>query len=270
MKVGQIEVFPEEVLEIARSQKFLGIRLSGGIDSAILCHIVLKFFPEIKIMPITFYNVLKPSAKKSVDNVLNILNKLTPTNNVLPQEIGYFDTTGYIKDPTATVKKHPKDLFQKQFINSLFEKYNPDLNFILAGESLNPPIEVQAALGVEGMFSKYRNETSPPLHLYYYKNDKKYEYRPFRNHTKKQIAEVCKELGLLEKLFPYTESCESTPNAATYYYGRLFNVKYTEPGVEPCQGCWPCREKYWAYGVFDFNTKLRASKIDHNIINHDR
>ena len=30
--------------------------------------------------------------------------------------------------------------------------------------------------------------------------------------------------------------------------------KYTNPGAEPCKVCWPCREKYWAYGLYDFNT----------------
>lgn len=261
MKIKNIEIFPEPILDIVNKQEFLGIRLSGGIDSAILCYTVLKFFPEVKLIPITFYNHLRPNAKKSVDNVLHAINNLVPNNNLLPQEISYFDTTGYIRDPESKIKKNPKDILQKNFIKFLFDKYSPKLNFILSGETLNPPEEIRKLTGIEDQFPRYRNELGQTLMQYNYNKTIKYEYAPFRNNTKKEVAEICEELGLLEKLFPYTESCESTADQYENYYSKVFNIAYTEPGIEPCQCCWPCREKYWAYGMFDFNTNLRANKI---------
>ena len=82
----------------------------------------------------------------------------------------------------------------------------------------------------------------------------KMEFKPFRNMDKKQVAQWVKDLGLLETLFPVTETCElEIPNYAKYE--RLYGMRYIEPGVEPCRRCWPCREKYWAYGYYDFMTE---------------
>ena len=87
--------------------------------------------------------------------------------------------------------------------------------------------------------------------LFYY-DTSKYEIRPFRNMNKKEVAGLVKELGLDKTLFPVTETCETEifvyPNMT-----RDFNMSYTNPGAEPCKRCWPCREKYWAYGLYDFN-----------------
>jgi tRNA(Ile)-lysidine synthase TilS/MesJ len=263
MNIKDVELFPEEVVNIMNEQEFIGIRLSGGIDSATLCHIVLTYFPHVKILPITFYNVLRPNALNSVNKVLSVLKELNPTHNIIGHEIGQFDTTGYVRSEINDgVKRNPKDIFQKQFIKDLFSKYQGKLNFVLTGETLNPPIEEQDRLFPSGNdFPKDRNKLRSQL-LYQYSVDNvtKYEYAPFRNYNKKQIADVCRELGLLETLFPVTETCETEPHKYNSYYSKAFDIEYTSPGIEPCQCCWPCREKYWAYGVFDFNTMRRTKK----------
>lgn len=258
MKIANIELFDNEAMSLINQQPYIGIRLSGGIDSAVLCYIVLKYFPHIKILPITFYNKLRPNAVNSVNNVLSTLKELNPGNKLMPQEIGYFDSTGYVKLPNSKPKSNPKDVFQRKFINHIFYKHRGRLNLILSGVTLNPPVEDQISLGVEDEFPQDRNQTTENTIMEYtHRGYKKYEYRPFRNSNKKEVADVCRELGLFETLFPYTESCETEPEKYKYYQAR-HNIEYSSPGVEPCQGCWPCREKYWAYGVFDFNTKKRV------------
>lgn len=259
MNIKNIVIFPEDILKIVKQQEFIGIRLSGGIDSAILCYIILKFFPDISLLPITFFNVRRPNARHSVDNVLKILKELNPNNKLMTQEIGVFDSAGYIRDPNKT---NPKDIFQKQFIKDLFEKYQ-NLNFILSGETLNPPIADQELLflGRTNEFLKERNIVRKSLlYTYSYLDKVKYEYSPFRNSNKKQIAELCHALNLFDTLFPYTETCESEAQKYTEHYSHTYGIEYVNPGIEPCQSCWPCKEKYWAYGVFDFNTKKRTTK----------
>lgn len=255
-------MFPIEVVQMLNREQFIGIRLSGGIDSAVLCYIVLKYFPHVKIIPITFINKLRPNAINSVNNVLKILKDLNPNNQLLEQEIGYFDTTGYVvkKIRGTTDKINPKDIFQKQFIKDLFKKYQGNLNLILSGETLNPPMEDQILLGLAGEFPADRNRGRwQLLEKYIADGTEKFEYRPFRNSNKKQVAEVCKELNLMETLFPFTETCETETEKYKKYENRKV-IEYVNPGVEPCQCCWPCGEKYWAYGVFDFNTKKRTTK----------
>jgi tRNA(Ile)-lysidine synthase TilS/MesJ len=262
MKIKDVELFTDDILDIINQQEFIGIRLSGGIDSATLCHIVLHYFPHIKILPITFYNALRPGAVKSVENVLRILKELNPNHQIMKQEIGTFDTTGYVRSNINDgVKRNPKDIFQKQFIRELFDKYSGRLNFVLTGETLNPPLEEQEKLlpGIMNEFPKDRNVPKAKLlHRYSYGDVAKYEYAPFRNYNKKQISDIVKELGLINELFPVTETCETEPSKYNSYISKAFGIEYSAEGIEPCQCCWPCREKYWAYGVFDFNTENRS------------
>lgn len=260
MKIKDIEIFTDDAMKIINQQEFIGIRLSGGIDSAVLCYLTLKYLPHIKLLPIIMYNKLRPTAENSVNNVLTALRNLNPDSFLMDPEVGIFDTTGFVKIiDDSGIKKHPKDIFQRPFIRGLFDKYNDKLNFVLSGETLNPPLSDQILLGMDHEFLKSRNIKSNDILFQYLYNEKiKYEYSPFRNYDKKQIAEVCKELNLMETLFPYTETCETEPHKYTGYVKEKFGLTFTNPGVEPCQCCWPCREKYWAYGVFDFNTPCRV------------
>jgi len=261
MKIKDIELFPDEVMTLIDSQEFIGIRLSGGSDSALLCHIVLKYFPHIELLPIIMFNRLRPAAEQSVKNVLNALNALNPNNKLMTPEIGYFDTTGWPSYIDGVKQKNPKMIFQPEFIRSVFAKYDTKLNFILSGETLNPPIEDQIVLGVEQRFVKNRNLKRINLcHEYDVNGVTKWEYSPFRNSNKREVAEIYKELNLMESLFPLTETCETEPHVYEIF-GVDNNITYTAPGIEPCQCCWPCREKYWAYGVFDFNTKNRTTRL---------
>ena len=263
MKIKNIEMFTDDVMEIINKQEFIGLRLSGGIDSATLCYITMKYFPHLKIVPITLFNKMRPRAAISVEKVISQLKILNPNSELLPREIGYFDTSGYKRNPNSKVKTHPKDVLHKEFDRYLYDKYEGKLNFIMSGETLNPPISEQQKLmvGTENTFPKDRNQTGETLLKGSYKGILRYEYKPFRNYNKKQVAEVVQELGLMSTLFPYTETCETEPHKYRDYYARTFEIEYVDPDNEPCQGCWPCREKYWAYGVFDFNIPLKSRRI---------
>jgi len=148
----------------------------------------------------------------------------------------------------------------------LFIEHNGKLNFILSGATLNPPLEVQRELRMEHEFNVDRNTPMENrLTTHYYKEMPgipKYEYSPFRNNNKKDIAGICVELGLMDTLFPVSETCETEPFKYTgHVLKEKYGMTYDRPGIEPCQGCWPCREKYWAYGVFDFNTPKRVKDL---------
>ena len=255
-------VFEEKIDEIIRSQEYIGIRLSGGIDSAFLCYLTMSKYPNTKIIPITMYNKIRPDAAVSVKNVIQKLKQLNPNSILLEQEIGYFDTTGF--ERTAKMqerfektgeKYNPKDVFQNWWFNSLFDKYEGKLNAFFSGETQNPPTYVQKKFGLDKEFPVDRNKNVNKLiGIYKYNGRERYEFKAFRNRNKKEIANWVKDLGLFETLFPVTETCElEIPNYAKY--SKKFNIEYKNPGVEPCRRCWPCREKWWAYGYYDFMTE---------------
>lgn len=256
------EVFPANIIEIINQQEYLGIRLSGGIDSAFLCFLTMTKFPNKKIIPITMYNKIRPAAIHSVNRVKEVLQILNPDSILMEPEIGYFDTTGF--EPTqeqrdnfvATGKKYnPKDIFQNKWFYELFDKYEGKLNIYFSGETHNPPLDVQDRLVMSGEFPPDRNKkVSQLINKYSYHGRARYEFKPFRNTNKKELASWVEQLGLMKTLFPITETCELE---VIHYdlYSELFNIKYKNPGIEPCRRCWPCREKWWAYGYYDFMTE---------------
>ena len=64
-------------------------------------------------------------------------------------------------------------------------------------------------------------------------------WNPFLNKTKKDFADLYEEHNLMDSLFPYTASC-------------VAKAEETNNFTKPCQQCFWCLEKYWAYGMFDY------------------
>jgi tRNA(Ile)-lysidine synthase TilS/MesJ len=265
------DIFPpnEDLDKIISAQDIIGMRLSGGIDSAFLMFLIMNKWPNKKILPITMFNRLRPAAMDSVSNVMSALKILKPENeNILEPEYGFFDTTGFVRTQEMvdefkkTGKKYnPKDIFQRSWFYKLWDKYdklNVNLTIYITGETLNPPIEEQSKIDIpelQSFFPPDRNHTKDVLWSVkeLYKGHNRYEVRPFRNKNKKEIAQYVKELGLDKTLFPVTETCETEIHMYEVY-SKMCRKQYKKPGEEPCKVCWPCREKYWAYGVYDFNT----------------
>jgi len=266
------QVITPEMDEIIQKQELIGMRISAGIDSAFMTYLMMSRYPNKKLLPVTMFNKLRPAAMDAVLNVESKLRELNPDSTLLESEVSFFDTSGFVKTQEMIdhfektgEKYNPKDIFQRQYYESLYERY-PELNVYMSGETLNPPIEEQPKI-ITGELRKFpddRNHKKDNLiserikrviagKKYYYDNTK-YEIRPFRNMNKKDVAGLVKSLGLDKTLFPVTETCE-TEIEMYGEYGKpdFFNMPYKKPGAEPCKRCWPCREKYWAYGYYDFN-----------------
>jgi len=252
-------VFTRKVRMYFDKEEYIGVRLSGGIDSAFMCYLIMTQYPNKKILPVTMYNKIRPDAVKSVDRVMKKLEELRPDCKLEKPEIGYFDTTGFVKTEELEKKfkktgekYNPKDIFQNWWYDSLFKKYDGKLNVFFSGETKNPPLDVQKEMGLDKEFPFNRNtDVHKRIGLQEKFGHIRYEYKPFRNMNKKEVAQWVKDLGLFETLFPVTETCElEIPNYEKYE--RKYKMRYIKPGIEPCRRCWPCREKYWAYGYYDF------------------
>src|SRR6056300_484805 len=237
------EIFPPDgdLDKIISAQDVIGMRLSGGIDSAFLMFLIMNKWPNKKILPITMFNRLRPAAMKAVDNVLNAIKIIIPENdNLLEPEYGFFDTTGFVRtqemhdEYERTGKKYnPKDVFQRSWFYKLWDKYdklNVNLTIYITGETLNPPIEEQNRMTLPELpviFPSDRNNTKDKLWAAKdpYKGYYRYEVRPFRNKNKKEIAQYVRELGLDKTLFPVTETCETEIHMYEAY-GKICRKKY--------------------------------------------
>ncbi|NDB29340.1 hypothetical protein EB155_06235 [archaeon] len=63
-------------------------------------------------------------------------------------------------------------------------------------------------------------------------------YRPLAFMHKRFIAEEYKKHNLMNDLFPLTASCIGYANTTNNF-------------SEPCKKCWWCKEKKWAFGMYD-------------------
>ena len=64
-------------------------------------------------------------------------------------------------------------------------------------------------------------------------------WQPFLNKTKKDFADLYEEHNLMDSLFPYTASC-------------VGKAEKTNNFTKPCQKCFWCLEKYWAFNMYDY------------------
>lgn len=199
----------------------VGIRLSGGADSAIIAYMLglyKKQVRDIKIIPITVVNEIKPwqdiYAKAVVRFIENEL-QIKFEDHVIPKEV--IPASEYAS-------------FQHSFQRLLYKTGVVECHY--TGITLNPPIH-EFNIGEE--FHQYRDalrdydgelkSTSTPSGK---------AVTPLANINKRGVAELYRNYDLIDTLFPITRSCENR---------RVF---HTEPHCGT--GCWWCLERQWGFG----------------------
>ena len=74
----------------------------------------------------------------------------------------------------------------------------------------------------------------------FFKSSSRSFYCPFEFVNKKFVSDMYHRYNLMDELFPITASC-------------VAYAKKTNHFSEPCKECWWCREKKWAFGMYDGN-----------------
>lgn len=204
--------------------KKVGINLSGGCDSSLmlyfLCKVILKYNNFIKIIPITGVDLKRPTNILNVESILDFMNEVFPTIIFENHEVNYY-TKDHEKDK---INKH------KEYENKLFDKNKIDL--LLHGRTSNPPKE--EALKNDLFYNREEIRDISEKELWF--KDK--YFMPFNNVDKRFIAECYKKENLIKKLFPLTTSCVAYKEETNFF-------------TQPCKKCWWCKEKKWAFGMYD-------------------
>lgn len=190
----------------------IGIRISGGADSAILAYVLALIKQKdssIRLIPITGVNSDKPYQKIFSNRVINRIQELT---NVQFEPQLLFD----INSGNSVVKYADA---QKDYQLNLYQQRLLDCHFL--GETMNPPPEVTELL-----------DSGRPIVRDGPGSHGRQARLPFRNFNKRAIKEIYDYFGVLEDLFPLTRSCEKVTNDFSHH----------------CGECWFCRERYWGFG----------------------
>jgi hypothetical protein len=210
-------------IDLPEDMKILGLKISGGADSAIVCYMVAKYVteerPDITIHPITAVANTKPFQQIFADKVLRKVEELTGIE---------FAPHQYRTIDSSTVENYINQ--QADLVNDVYASQGLQKHF--SGLTANPTAEdapelYDGAHSIPGSYGPNDTDRSKGS------EKKPNTWRPLINVDKKGVAEHYVKLGVLEELFPLTRSCEKDQ---TYTF------------EEHCEDCWFCRERKWGFG----------------------
>lgn len=214
-----------------RSIDTIGIWMSGGADSSLLCYLIAKEIKiknlSIKIQPLTVQK--RPNIFESIP-VKNKIIEILDADHIFKEHIIYH----------APIEGWQTENYLSMFATKNRENIrNNVFQVLFSGITTNPPREVQEKFqwGVlEDVESKRGSHLMKDTVRYFTETENQIEYefleyKPFFNINKKDIAAIYKENNLLESLFPLTRSCEDR----NFLQGH-------------CGKCWWCEERLWAFG----------------------
>lgn len=220
----------------------LGLWLSGGTDSAFCLWYLAKCISEnslyeFEIQPIHGHDsarTMVDSRKPTMDVYNYVVDEYPDVTIHTPHIFSYY------KDPEDSNKGQYHDPVRDQL------KSEGKIDIVITCMTKNPPVEdIEGGLLTKRdparddpyeTFLKERSRGDHPEHKTFFE-----KHRPFNLIDKKFLAHFYQVYGLGD-LFKLTASCTSG-------YPR------DEGKTIPCQECWWCLEKYWAFEMYDFGVR---------------
>lgn len=208
------------IIEEDETIKTVGLKISGGADSAIVAYMLSKFVveerPDIKIIPITTTLKGKPFQLVYSKRVIEFLKN----------EFGDVFTEHHHNHAKKGSEYVPT---QQILVDSL--RATTDMVHVYVGITANPPREI---------YEQWKPWTGPTDN----RNGKNFPTRerghrsPLINIDKKGVAELYNTLGVMDTLFPITRSCEAWDKWENYDFEKH------------CEICWWCKERHWGFGKY--------------------
>lgn len=228
-KTMKFENSQDEIIfskDIFKKRK-IGIKVSGGADSAIVLYMLAKYIMEehgqenAEIHVITCNSVEKMFQVHHAKKVMDKVAELTGIT--------------YAGHHTAIVSAESDETYiggQKEFLDKLYADgiIECNLNGITAIPSPEDCPEMNEGLVGQIIDERVRSGEKKP-HI----SGK--SFRPVINLDKRGIAELYRNLGVEKELYPITRSCEGNRDTTRIEH--------------QCGKCWTCRERIWAFGYLE-------------------
>ena len=224
-QVREYEI-PENLEE--RPVKIIGQWMSGGADSSLLAYLLCKKIKDqklnVKFQPLSVRRG-RPNNPIYAEGVVDFIQEDLDVDFILPHEVYYPP----LNDPEMTELKIFWEKDSENFRNQKFE-------ILYSGITCNPPDDA----GLPKNKERNRDEDADrPIES---RNGIKHYINPFFQVNKKWEAEVYKDFGLLDTLFPLTYSCEGDAKDTKTHTWHCGNTLQYE------KQCWWCQERMWAFG----------------------
>lgn len=215
----------------------IGIWMSGGVDSTLMCYLLAKKIKEqnlsVKIQPVSVDN--KRPFAYIAGTVRQKIEELLDCSDIFLEHLFY--------TPKENESLWDQKEFKQQFLDRNYDNFKNDrMQVLYTGTTLNPPQSVQKTFnyGILPDIEAIRGENVPKIIEKYSVHEvenmtKEFmEIRPFLEINKQGIAQLYKDNNLLDTLFPLTRSCEDTTPGVVHGH---------------CGSCWWCEERKWGFGT---------------------
>jgi hypothetical protein len=210
----------------------IGIRLSGGADSSLLYY-ALMHDTKLEVVPMTMDTKLKDWYQTGTARVIDRVTELTGRKP-------YAWYQHYQPDFVDIFKPEPYVTGVDQMQADCVKKY--DLDAVYIGLTRNPPIDQLRSyfethnhgLNIEDVFDHQSSrdaERDSQVEPVIMNLSNTVQVIPWANDDKHAVYQAYLEYNVLETLYPYTYSCESTGQNFVH-----------------CEHCFFCQERWWAFG----------------------
>lgn len=214
----------QDTIEIAipTNVKNVGIKLSGGADSAIVCYMLAKHVVEER-PDVSIYAITSNAEGKEyqVEFAKRVMAKVSELTGVM--------FAGHFTNLARTDNSENYTVDQDKLTASIYDKQIIEMHF--AGITANPTPSEAPEL-YNDLSAMPSDDRSKQIEKRPYQNGQ--SYRPLINTDKRGVAELYRNLGVIDSLFPVTRSCEA----------------FTTNFSKHCGKCWFCRERYWGFGRY--------------------
>jgi len=205
--------------ESLKEVKRIGIKVSGGADSAGISFMIFKTIHDQKldteVVIITTDHSDKPYQRIYSNKVIGWLRKEFPSVKVIAHLTNDTGTMDYSDAQDVVLDKAYDILNIERHYNGITQNPPREISEQFEDESIGEFDETRF-----GQFAQWNGDYTHP------------GYRPFINTDKKGVAEIYKQYNLLDTLFLETRSCEEVTHDFSKHCGR----------------CWYCKEREWGFG----------------------
>tara|TARA_B100000575_G_C23141146_1_gene664103 strand:- start:3016 stop:3723 length:708 start_codon:yes stop_codon:yes gene_type:complete len=209
--------------------KKIGINLSAGTDSALVMFMTCRKLKELKsdatIIPITGVHNKRPTNIWNAREIVDLFREMFPEVNIGEHQVNRYEKR-HEKDKVNQHRDHENRLFYFQIIDVLFH-----------GRTANPDEEIAKKNNLFFKREERRDKNSHNRKQYHEAHNRPF-YCPLELVDKRFVAAQYKKFKLMDNLFPITASC-------------VEYAEKTDNFTKPCKECWWCREKKWAFGMYD-------------------
>jgi len=210
-------------IEIPTGVKKIGVSMSGGADSSMLCYLLAKEIKEndlnIIIHPISARFAVRPWSYMRAKRVVKFIKNDLECPEIFGQHY-YFSVPEDECKIDQAKEKHFGHVMSFLFVNNI-------IDHLFSGKTKNPSKQVMNTFFDKNPQTDRNNPTEKDI----YKAS--VETVPWAMVDNRLIIDLYKKYGLMHTLLPITRSCEGSETATSNF-------------TKECGKCWWCEERKWA------------------------